>query len=146
MLLLFSSPARLTARQCGGAAERSPSVRSEPSVSEVEDPGPARPCSPGGSRRAPSPAFTAARPTGQPQGVAPTFLIPSPLERVMQIMWNALSGPSVLALTRPSATLSQRERVRHKPLSLWERGWGEGKTAGPARNTVTCITRLEGEG
>ena len=56
-------------------------------------------------------------------------------------MSNALFGPSVRALTRPSATLSQGEKVRHKPLSLWERGWGEGKTAGPARNTVMCITR-----
>lgn len=71
--LLFPSPARLMSRQFGGAAERSPSVRSERSVSEVEDPGPARFRSPGGCRRAPPPAFTAARPTGQPQGVAPTI-------------------------------------------------------------------------
>ena len=56
-------------------------------------------------------------------------------------MSNALFGPSVRALTRPTATLSQGEKVRHKLLSLWEGGWGEGKTAGPARNTVMCITR-----
>ena len=46
-------------------------------------------------------------------------------------MSNVLSGPAVRSLTRPSATLSQRARVRWNPLSLWERGWGEGKTAGP---------------
>ena len=72
---------------------------------------------------------------GQPQGVAPTRHIPVPLGRVMRIVSNALSGPSVRALTRPTATLS-----------LWERGWGEGKTTGAALNTVICITRLEGEG
>ena len=64
----------------------------------------------------------------------------------MRIVSNALSGPSVRALTRPTATLSQGERVGHKPLSLWERGWGEGKTTGAALNTVICITRLGGEG
>ena len=52
----------------------------------------------------------------------------------MHLVSIALCGPSVRALTRRfdklRATLSQGARVRHKPLSPWEKGWGEGQTAG----------------
>ena len=46
---------------------------------------------------------------------------------VLRVQYPPRAGRS---LTRPSATLSQGARVK-KPLSRWERGWGEGKTAGP---------------
>ena len=36
----------------------------------------------------------------------------------MHIVSNAPSGPSVRALTRPTATLSQRARVKKAPLPL----------------------------
>ena len=43
--------------------------------------------------------------------------------RVRPFLRRAL--PVTHALTRPSATLSQRERALD-PLSLWSEGWGEG--------------------
>ena len=79
---------------------------------------------PGNHRGLPLPSLA---PGGQPRPVS-GFLHPL-LGRVMRILWLAPAGRAGRTLTRPSGPPSPKGRGSKKPLSPWERGWGEGKTA-----------------
>ena len=70
---------------------------------------------------------------------SPLTLLWQGVVHIVSIAFHGLFGR---ALTRPTATLSRRERGRQKPLSPWERGWGEGKSADQLPGNAICITRL----